>query len=131
LPSDPHFWTLGRHPTFQESKLEHLNGKLFELQQSNDWHKALVTSKSVGLPLVAFASALAAIGSIVSVTRPQLGLGLAVLGLIAATAAFVLSFLDGTIAWHNKRIVRRINQVSQATTRYEGGEGTKKGFDSV
>ena len=114
--SDKYFWAMGRHPTFQEGKLERLNDKLFKLQQSSDWHKALITTKSVSLPLVAFASAITVISNIVSATRPQVGLGVAVLGLIVTTAAFVLSFLDRTIAWHKKRTVRRINQVSQART---------------
>ncbi|TDL17926.1 hypothetical protein BD410DRAFT_515664 [Rickenella mellea] len=102
-----------------EKELERLNSVLTKLRQSDARYKTLVTMKFVSVPLVAFASCIAGIGGIVSATgRAQLAL--AVLGLIAAFAAFVLSFLDGTIALQLQRTMNRIAKANKASARFEG-----------
>ena len=58
-------------------------------------------------------------------------LGLGVLGLIAAVAAFLLSFIDNAIRWQLTHTARKIADATQARTRYEGHLTDKTCLESV
>lgn len=73
----------------------------------------------MGVPLVAFGSFIAAINGIIAANgTAQLSLG--VFGLAVAFAAFLISFLDGTITWQLQCTARRISGFNKASIRYEG-----------
>jgi len=92
---------------------------LLKVQQSNLRLKNLVAFKYVGVPLVAFASCVAGIGGILSATgAAQVSLG--AIGILAAVAAFFLSFLDSVIDWQLRRTTKRMAHADKASTRFEG-----------
>ena len=106
-------------PYIEERELDRLNSYLCRLQQSRGRSRSLLTFKFMGVPLVAFGSFIAAINGIIAANgAAQLSLG--VFGLVVAFAAFLISFLDGTITWQLQRTARRISGFNKASIRYEG-----------
>lgn len=104
---------------FQERELDRLNSYLFRLQQSRERSRSLLTIKFMGVPLVAFASFIAAINGIIAANgAAQLSLG--ILGLVVGFAAFLISFLDWIISWQSQRTAKRISGFNKASVRYEG-----------